>query len=258
VTSPLSGRVALVTGAGNGLGRTIALALGAAGAGLVLVGRTPDRLAGTAELAAERGTRARIETCDVSDPAAVTELGRRLQDVAVSILINNAGVAGPVRPLTQIEPREWDDVFAANVRSAYLTTRVFLPPMMAAGSGDIINIASVSGKRPLVRRTPYAASKMAIIGLTRTLAVEAAPHGVAVNCLSPGPVAGPRMATNFAREATAAGITAEQAEAAFAGRAAQRRLLTEQEVADAVVAMLAMSGLCGADIDLSAGMIAPA
>jgi NAD(P)-dependent dehydrogenase (short-subunit alcohol dehydrogenase family) len=79
-------------------------------------------------------------------------------------------------------------VFAVNVRGVYLMCRAFLPPMMARSSGDVINLASVSGKRPLARRTPYTASKMAVIGLTATLAWEVGPSGVSVNSLSPGPV----------------------------------------------------------------------
>jgi NAD(P)-dependent dehydrogenase (short-subunit alcohol dehydrogenase family) len=194
----------------------------------------------------------------VADPADVSELARRLESTSVSILVNNAGIAGPVRPLVDIDPGEWDEVFATNVRSVFLMSRAFLPGMITVGSGDIINIASVSGKRPLARRTPYAASKMAIIGLTRTLAFEAAAHGVTVNSISPGPVAGPRMACNFARTARLTGMSEAEAEREFTSRAAQRRMLTEQEVGDAVVATLSMSGLCGADIDLSAGMISPA
>ena len=120
----------------------------------------------------------------------------------------------------------------------------------------MINLASVSGKRPLARRTPYTASKMAVIGLTATLAHEVGPLGVIVNSLSPGPVRGPRMERNFAREAERTGTTPAEAEREFVSRAALQRMVTEEEVAAAVVSMLQMPGLCGADIDLSAGMIA--
>jgi NAD(P)-dependent dehydrogenase (short-subunit alcohol dehydrogenase family) len=247
----VTGRTALVTGAGNGLGRAIALALGARGARIILVGR---REAPLAAVAAELGS-ARIESCDVSDPAAVHGLGDRLEDEDISILINNAGLAGPVAPLTGIEPQEWDEVFAANVRSVYLMCRRFLPAMVIRGAGDVINIASVTGKRPLTRRTPYAASKMAVIGLTTTLATEVGPLGVTVNTLSPGPVSGPRMERNFQREAALTGVSVQEAEKAFVSRAALGRMVTEEEVAAAAIAMLHMPGLCGADIDLSAGMV---
>lgn len=187
---------------------------------------------------------------------SVALLAEQLQDECISILINNAGVAGPVAELIDIDPAEWDDVFATNVRGVFLMCRAFIPPMIARRSGDVINMASVSGKRPLARRTPYTASKMAVIGLTATLALEVGPSGVTVNSLSPGPVRGPRMHRNFRLEAERTGITAEQAEENFVSRSALHRMVLEDEVADAVVAMLHMPGLCAADIDLSAGMVA--
>ncbi|MFI8228684.1 SDR family NAD(P)-dependent oxidoreductase [Streptomyces sp. NPDC085900] len=253
----LDGRTALVTGGGGPLGRAFALALAGAGARVVLVGRGESALADAAARVAERGGEARTALCDVSDPASVRALAAELADEEVSLLVNNAGVAGPVRPLVDVEPEQWDEVFAVNVRGVYLMCRAFLPPMIAAGRGDVVNVASVSGKRPLVNRTPYTASKMAVLGLTRTLAGEAGPHGVAVNSLSPGPVRGPRMDRNFRLTAELTGCTVEEAERDFASRAALGRLVEEHEVASALLAMLAMPGLCGADIDLSAGMIAP-
>ena len=256
VTAP-SGRTALVTGAGNGLGRAIALGLARAGARVILVGRTESTLAETAALLPAAAS-SRIAVCDVSSPASVEALSSSLGTEEISILINNAGIGGPVKALTDIAPDEWDEVFAANVRSVYLMCRAFLPAMTARGSGDVINLASVSGKRPLTRRTPYTASKMAVLGLTRTLAFEVGPSGVAVNSLSPGPCRGPRMHRNFTLEAAATGTSYAEAETAFVSRAALRRLVEEDEVAAAVLAMLRMPGLCGADIDLSAGMIAPA
>jgi len=257
VTEDLSGRTALVSGAGNGLGRAIALALAGAGARVILVGRTSVTLTETAELASDRGG-VLVATCDVASPESVDALRDSLAGEDVSLLVNNAGIGGPVQALTDIEPADWDDVFGANVRSVYLMCRAFLPAMYRRGSGDVINVASVTGKRPLTRRTPYAASKMAVLGLTRTLAFEAGPCGVQVNSLSPGPCRGARMTRNFTAEAAATGATYAQAEEAYVSRAALHRLVEEDEVARAVLAMLRMPGLCGADIDLSAGMIAPA
>lgn len=253
----LAGRTALVTGAGNGLGRAIALAMARAGARVILVGRTEKTLRETADLGADAG-QVRVAACDVAAAEAVDALRDALAAENVDLLVNNAGIGGPVKPITDIDPAEWDDVFGADVRSVYLMCRAFLPAMYRRGSGDVINIASVTGKRPLTRRTPYAASKMAVIGLTRTLAFEAGPRGVRVNSLSPGPCRDERMTRNFSREAAATGTTYEQAADAFVSRAALRRLVEEDEVAHAVLAMLRMPGLCGADIDLSAGMIAPA
>lgn len=252
----LAGRTALVTGGGNGLGREIALALASAGARVVATGRSAATLAETAALGTAAGGDVVTATVDVSDPASVDALGERLADETISILINNAGVPGPVAPLVDVLPDEWDDVFAVNVRGVYLMCRTFLPPMIERGSGDIINVASVSGKRPLARRTPYCASKMAVLGLTTTLAAEVGPLGITVNSLSPGPVRGPRMDRNFRLEAERLGISVEAATEAFVSRSLLHRLVESDEVGRAVVAMLQMPGLHAADIDLSAGMVA--
>lgn len=207
----IAGRTALITGAGNGLGRAITLALASQGARVILVGRTDATLRAVAEEVTEHGGHAHVEVRDTANTNSVDELARQLQDESVSILINNAGIAGPVAPLTHIEPEDWDEVMATNVRGVYLMCRAFIPPMVELGAGDIINIASVTGKRPLPGRTPYAASKMAIIGLTVSLAHEVGVHGVMVNSLSPGPVSGARMARVLDQEARRSNIHVSQA-----------------------------------------------
>lgn len=249
----LTGRTALITGGGTGLGAAIANSLHGAGASVVVAGRRAEPVR---ELAGKLGERARWRTVDVADPHSVAELEKSLQGTAISIVINNAGVGGPVAKLIDIEPAAWDEVFDINVRGVFLICRAFLPAMIAAGGGDVINLASVSGKRPLIRRTPYCASKMAVIGLTSTLAFEVGPHGVNVNSLSPGPVAGERMDRNFTMEAEQSGVSYEAAQEAFVSRSALGRMVEEKEVGQAVLAMLQMPGLSGADVDLSAGMVA--
>jgi len=251
--NPIAGRTALVTGAGNGLGRSIAVVLAGSGARVVLAGRQRATLDSVAE---EIGTDVIVATVDTSVESSVAALGRSLSGETVSILVNNAGIAGPVAPLVDVSVDDWDEVFAVNVRGVFLMCRAFLPPMITRGSGDIINIASVSGKRPLVHRTAYTASKLAVIGLTTTLAHEVGHLGIAVNSLSPGPVSGPRMDRNFAREAELTGTSVEAVEAELVSRSAFKRMVTEAEVAAAVLGMLAMPGLTAADIDLSAGMVA--
>ena len=249
-----AGRTALVTGGGSGLGAAIARSLHARGADVVVVGRRPEPLrALVAELGADR---ADWRVCDVSDPDAVSELAASLATTEISILINNAGIGGPVAELVDLDVDAWDEVFAVNVRGVFLVCRAFLPAMIQAGRGDVINLASVSGKRPLTRRTPYCASKMAVIGLTSTLAFEVGPYGVNVNSLSPGPVDGERMHRNFTQESERTGISYEAAQQAFVSRAALGRMVEADEVGRAVVAMLQMPGMCGADVDLSAGMVA--
>lgn len=249
----LTGRCAIVTGGGHGLGATIATHLVDSGARVALVGRNREPLEITA---ASLGDRATTYVADIANPDSVDQLVTAMQDEEISILVNNAGIAGPVAPLVTIEPDEWDEVFAVNVRGTYLMCRAFLPMMMERHAGDVVNIASVSGKRPLTRRTPYCASKMAVIGLTSTLAFEVGQYGVQVNSLSPGPVEGERMNRNFRLEAERTSSSVDEARDAFVGRSAMNRMVTEGEVGRAVLAMLDMPGLSGSDIDLSAGMVA--
>lgn len=249
----LAGRTALVTGAGNGLGRAITRQLVGAGVRVVAVGRSRGALE---ETAAITGGEVRVATADVADEQSVGRLAGSLAEEHISILVNNAGVPGPVASLVDVSLSDWNAVFAVNVSGMFLMCRAFLPPMISRGTGDIINLASVSGKRPLAGRTPYCASKMAVLGLTTTLAAEVGPLGIAVNSLSPGPVNGPRMDRNFALDAERTGRTVEHARSEFAGRALLGRLLEEDEVGFAVLAMLRMPGLHAADIDLSAGMVA--
>ncbi len=256
MSATLAGRAALVTGAGSGLGRAISIALARDGATVALLGRDQHRLAAVSETIATSGGGSTVVECDTSNPESVARAADRLSGQAISIVVNNAGVAGPVAPLVAIAPQDWDEVFAVNVRGVYLICRAFLPPMIERRSGDIINIASVTGKRPLAGRTPYAASKMALIGLTATLAHEVGPFGLHVNSLSPGPVSGARMRRNFELEARRTGAPASAAESEFVSRSALKRMVEEDEVAAAVLAMLRMPGLTAADIDLSAGMVA--
>ena len=249
----LQGRTAVVTGGGTGLGAAIARHLHGAGASVVVTGRRVEPLE---RMCAGLGERARAELCDIADSVSVDGLAHRLADEQVSILINNAGIPGPVAPLYEIDPADWDEVFATNVSGSYLMCRAFLPRMIDRRDGDIVNMASVSGKRPLARRTPYCASKMAVIGLTSTLAFEVGAYGIRVNSLSPGPVEGERMSRNFRLEAERTSTSVDEARAAFVNRSALGRMVTEDEVGQAVLAMLAMPGMSGADVDLSAGMVA--
>ena len=251
--NPLAGRLAVVTGGGSGLGAVMARRLVSEDMRVVLVGRRPDALE---SVATPLGAAASTEVCDVASAEDVAALAARLAGEEVSVLVNNAGIAGPVAPLEDVSPEAWDEVFAINVRGTFLMCRAFLPGMYARGAGDVVNVASVSGKRPLVRRTPYCASKMAVIGLSTTLAHEAGPYGVRVNTLSPGPVESERMDRNFRLEAERTGTTVEQARQVFVERAALGRMVTPDEVADALVAVLALPGLTGTDLDFSGGMIA--
>ena len=255
----LDGSVAVVTGAGTGIGREIALRLAAEGADVVLTGRSTEAMDDVAEQVRDAGRRALPIAMDLREPASIEaaaaaaekEFGR------VDVLVNNSGVGGPSAPLWEMPLDEWEDTFRVNVTGTMLACKAFLPGMIARRSGSVVVIGSVTGKRPLVNRSPYAASKTALIGLVRTLAWELGPHGIRANLVSPGGVEGPRIDWVLEQQAASRGITVEEARAEFAGGAALQRLVSAQDVAN-TVAFLASSraaAITGDDINVSAGLV---
>ena len=246
-----------MTGAGRGIGRAIALAFASAGADLVLAGRDSATLDATAADAGDVGTLA-VPT-DVTDESAVERLADRTLDRfgRVDVVVANSGVGGPSGPAHDLSRADWDETFAVNVTGVWLCARAFLPPMLDAGSGSFIAIGSMTGKRPLWGRTPYAASKTALIGLVRTLAVETAASGVRVNLVSPGPVASERMEWVFRAQAQGRGITEEQARREMVEQIPIGRLIEPAEVADAVVALGLgrLTAVTGEDLNVSGGMV---
>jgi NAD(P)-dependent dehydrogenase (short-subunit alcohol dehydrogenase family) len=251
--------VAVVTGAGRGIGREIAIALAGAGADVVLAGRDPSTLEATAEVAAGAGAATLSVRTDVTSEEQLEALAVATLDRfgAVDALIANSGVGGPSGPLWELDREAWDETFAVNVTGVFLTARAFLPSMLERGRGSVVVVGSMTGKRPLWGRTPYAASKLALVGLVRTLAVEAAPSGVRVNLVSPGPVAGERMDWVFRAQADGRGISVEEAREEMVAQIPIGRLIEPREVADAVVSLTlgSLSAVTGTDLNVSGGTV---
>lgn len=255
----LQDQVALVTGAGTGIGREIALRLAQEGASVVLTGRSVEPMQEVADQVAAAGGRALVAPLDLRERGTIdTAVERGLAEFGrIDVLVANSGVGGPTKPLWELTDEEWDDTFDVNVTGTFLCCRAVLPQMLERGSGSIVVIGSITGKRPLVNRTPYAASKTALIGLVRTLAAEVGTLGVRVNLLSPGGVAGARIDWVIAHQAESRGITVEQARAEFAADSALGRLVEPGEVADAAafLASSRASGITGQDLNVAAGLV---
>lgn len=182
-TASLDGLSVLVTGAGRGLGRAIALACGANNADVVLVSRSAGEVRDAAEEIRAAGGRARALACDVTDLARLTAL---LDDIGpVDVLINNAGTNVP-QPFTDVQPETFDRIIGLNLRSLYFLTQAVVRTMIDTGRpGAIVNITSQMGHVGAADRTAYCASKHAVEGLTKALAVELGPHGIRVNSVAP-------------------------------------------------------------------------
>ncbi|MFZ0686960.1 MAG: SDR family NAD(P)-dependent oxidoreductase [Terriglobales bacterium] len=188
--SPLAGQVAVITGAGRGIGRAIAVTLAELGAHSVVCGRSREALEETAGAIRDGGGKSSAMQCDVSDVASVESLSRDV-DAAfhrVDILVNNAGIFGAGGPLHQLAPEDWDRVLHTNLRGVYYCIKSFAEAMIAGGGGHIINISSLAGKNALPNGAAYAASKWGLQGLTYSVAEELRAHNIRVAVVCPGSV----------------------------------------------------------------------
>lgn len=253
----LKDKVAVVTGGGQGIGRVIALALAGAGADIVLASRSREALeAAGAEIEA-LGRKTLVVPTDVRHEESVHSLAE--QALAhfghVDILVNNAGITGPTAMLWEVTPAEWEETFAVNVTGPYLCCRAFLPSMIEQRAGSIIFISSMTGKRPLVGRSTYAAGKLALVGLARTLAWETGPYGIRINVISPGAVEGERVERVIREQARVEGISLEESRHHFTGNSPLGRMVPPQNIADAVLFLASdkAASITGEDLNVSAG-----
>jgi len=191
MTGVLSGKVAIVTGGGRGIGWAIALAYAREGAAIVVAARTQSEIGATAREIETSGGRALAVQTDVSQAQDVERMVAIAQETFghVDILVSNAGVAGPMGLITEISEADWIKTLSINLKGAFLCCRAVVPSMIAAGGGNIINVSSGAGQRTphkAVRSLPYQVSKFGLEGLTDGLAVQLREHKINVNSLLPG------------------------------------------------------------------------
>jgi NAD(P)-dependent dehydrogenase (short-subunit alcohol dehydrogenase family) len=251
----LEGRTAVVTGASQGVGRVIAARFAREGARVVLAARSRERLEETAEEIEAAGGSALVAPVDLRVAADVDRLAREVG--TVDTIVANSGIAGPTAPLWKVDPAEWAETIAVNLTGTFLLCRALLPAMVGRGAGSVVVIGSSTGKRALWGRTPYAASKLGLVGLVRTLALELGPHGVRVNLISPGGVEGPRIEAVIHEQARAAGTSYEAVYSEYVKTVPLRRLVSADEIASAAVFLTseASASITGEDLNVSGGFV---
>lgn len=256
----LADRVAIVTGAGRGIGRAIAKKFAAEGASVALAARSANEVEAAAKEIRDAGGKAIAVAADVAQAGDCERIVSVAQKAfgAIHILVNNAGIYGPVGPVEKIKPAEWDEVMAVNLRGAFLLSALVLPRMYAQKSGVILNVTSVAAKAAYAWSGAYAASKAGLIGLTHTLAAEGARKGVRVNAISPGPVLETKMSEELrsglakARQSESGKIGEQMAQGTLQGRPQ-----TPDEIASAALFLASdlASAITGQTLNVDGGIV---
>ncbi len=256
--SDLQYKIVLITGGSGGLGQAFAEAFAREHARVVIAARNRERLHAAAEKMARNGTQVLALPCDISRRDQVQRLGEEIKTRCgdVQILVNNAGIARAVS-FSDMPDELWDETLETNLTGAYNCCKVFLPAMIQAKWGRIINIASTTAKVGFRQVTAYSASKHGLLGLTRSLALETARAGVTVNAICPGYIDDERTRENARIMATKTGKSASDILKLFAASSPQNRLIAPDEVASLALLMASdkLSGMTGQAINVDGGAV---
>ena len=234
------GQRVIITAAATGIGHVYADAFSKSGARVHICDINTEALAQFQQEFPDLG----VTLADVSDPAQVDRLFEEAEDHlgGLDVLVNNAGIAGPAGPVEAIDPVEWEHTMAVNINGQFHCVRRAVPVLKASGGGSIVNIASASGLFGYLNRTPYATSKWAVIGFTKTLAMDLGEYGIRVNAICPGIVAGERTDRTVAIKAEAEGISLTEAWGHKLRENSMHTKVTAQEVANMVLFICSKAG----------------
>ncbi len=229
----LDGKRVLITAGGAGIGRAIAGAFSQAGARVHICDVDEDALADAKVQWPELGT-------SRTDVAEADQVDRLFEDALANLggldfLVNNAGIAGPTAAVEDCDIEGWRRTLAVNLDATFYCSRRAIPVLKAAGGGGIVNMSSSAGLFGYSLRSPYVAAKWAIIGFTKTLAMELGPHGIRANVICPGPVSGPRMDRVIAAQAKARGVPEQQVRDSYTRNVSLRTFVEPEDIANAAV-----------------------
>jgi len=239
----IKGLRVLVTAGAAGIGLATARAFAAEGARVFICDIDEKSLA---TVGASDPALASV-VCDVADPAAVDRLFAAATNAlgGLDALVNNAGIAGPTAPCEEVKLADWERTLAVDLTGAFLCAQRAIPLLKESSNASIANLSSAAGRFGFPLRTPYAAAKWGVIGLTKSLSIELGPFGVRVNAICPGSVAGPRIDSVFAHKAAARGVPPDVVRDEALAKTSLRRLVTADDIANAIVFL---ASPCGANI----------
>lgn len=230
----------LITAGGAGIGLAIARAFHSAAAGVYICDIDEQAL----ERASAMMPGVHALRCDVSDretvAAMVADAAQRLG--GIDVLVNNAGIGGPTLPVEQLDPADWDAVVRVNLTGTFNVTRLAIPHLRASGRGVVINMASAAGRFGYPNRSPYAATKWALVGFTKTLAIELGEHNIRVNAIAPGAVAGERAERVFQGRARVSGRSVEEEKLIGLANQSLKALVDPDDIAQLAVFLASDAG----------------
>ena len=255
----INGDSAAVSAAGTGIGQQIAYDLSSAGLDVVINDIDADALAeAKQQLADTPGEVITIEG-DAADPDDMSAFIDRTVEAfgGLDVLVNNVGIAGPTKPCEDVTYDEYMNTLQVNLGGQFAATKAAIPHLKESGDGRVVNLASVSGKRPLEHRTPYTTAKMGVIGFTRTLAVELAPHGVTVNAICPGAVEGDRIEAVIEGQARSHDLTYEEVRQELTEESPMNVFVQPGDISNMVLFLCSERAehVTGQDLNVSAGLV---